>query len=145
MHFKWLGHVGYLETAYDEYISAGIDIADDQRFSNAPRWTAGASAVADIPLRSGGWLLARIDGNYQSKTYPTTELSEAIAQTGYTLWNASLTWHSPQERWQVALIGQNLGDKAYRTTGFDFPPPLSIRNGFYGAPRTVSLSMTYYF
>jgi len=144
-HFKWLGHVGYLETGYDEYMSAGVDIADDQRFSNAPRWTAGASAIVDVPLRSDGWLLARIDGNYQSKTYPTTELSEAIAQAGYTLWNASLTWHSPQERWQLALIGQNLGNKAYRTTGFDFPPPLNIRTGFYGAPRTVSVSMTYSF
>jgi len=144
-HFKWLGHVGYLETGYDEYVSEGVDIADGQRFTNAPRWTAGASAIADVPLRSGGWLLARIDGNYQSKTYPTTELSEAIAQAGYTLWNASLTWHSPQERWQLALVGQNLGNKAYRTTGFDFPPPLSIRTGFYGAPRTVSLSLTHYF
>jgi iron complex outermembrane receptor protein len=143
--FRWLGHVGYLETGYDEYMSAGVDIADDQRFSNAPRWTAGASAIADVPLRSGGWLLARVDGNYQSKTYPTTELSEAIAQTGYILWNASLTWHSPQQRWQLALIGQNLGNKAYRTTGFDFPPPLSIRTGYYGAPRTVSLSLTYCF
>ena len=144
-HFRWLGHVGYLETRYDEYISAGVDIADDQRFTNAPRWTSGVSAIADIPLRSGGWLLARVDGNYQSKTYPTTDLSEAIAQAGYTLWNASLTWHSPQQRWQLALVGQNLGDKAYRTTGFDFPPPLSIRTGFYGAPRTVALSLSYYF
>jgi iron complex outermembrane receptor protein len=143
--FRWLGHVGYLETKYDEYRSKGVDIADEQRFTNAPRWTAGASAIADIPLRWGGWLLARVDGNYQSKVYPTTDLSEAIAQDGYTLWNASLTWRSPQQNWQVALGGQNLGDKAYRVTGYAFPPPIGITTGYYGAPRTVSLSMTYYF
>ena len=69
-HLKWLGHAGYLETQYDEYISAGVDIADDQRFTNAPRWTGGVSAIAESRCVRGGWLLARIDGNYQSKAYP---------------------------------------------------------------------------
>mgnify|MGYP003296308735 CR=1 FL=1 len=43
------------------------------------------------------------------------------------------------------LVGQNLGNKAYRVTGYDFPPPIGIRTGFYGAPRTVSLSLAYSF
>jgi iron complex outermembrane receptor protein len=142
-HLKWQGHVGYLDTKFDEYISAGVDIADSQRFPDAPRWTSGLSFIADIPLPAGS-LSARIDGFYQSKVYPTPDLDEAIAQDGYALWNASLTWRSPKETWQVALLGQNLTNKEYRVTGSGLPF-LGIVTGFYGPPRTVALSMAYYF
>ena len=138
-----LGHVGYLDTHYGEFISDGVNIAHDQRFTNAPRWNAGASTLIDIALTSGS-LLARIDGNYQSKVYPTTDLNEQIAQDGYTLWNASLTWRSPRQDWQLELIGYNLSDKAYRTTGFAIIPP-GIVTAEYGPPRMVALSATYFF
>jgi iron complex outermembrane receptor protein len=141
-HLKWLGHAGYLDTKYDKFISADVNIASGQRFADAPRWTSGVSAIADIPLSSAGSLVARIDGNYQSKVYPTPDLNEAIARDGYALWNASLTWRSPT--WQVALLGQNLTDKEYRVTGWDVSG-LGIVTGFYGQPRTISLSLTYYF
>jgi iron complex outermembrane receptor protein len=141
-HLKWLWHAGYLDTKYEQFISAGVNIASGQRFADAPRWTSGVSAIADIPLSSAASLIARVDGNYQSKVYPTPDLNEAIAQDGYTLWNASLTWRSPT--WQVALLGQNLTAKEYRVTGWDVSG-LGIVTGFYGEPRTVSLSLTYYF
>jgi len=139
----WLGHVGYLDARYDEFLSKGVNIARDQRFTNAPRRTAGASAIVDIPLPSGS-LTARLDGNYQSKVYPTTELNEKIAQDGYTLWNATLTWRSPRQDWQLELIGHNLSDKAYRTTGFALPP-FGILTAEYGPPRMVWLAATYFF
>jgi len=144
-YLRWLGHAGYLDTGYEEFISKGVNVADKQRFTNAPRWTSGVSAIAEIPLKSAGILVARVDGNYQSKVYPTTDLSEFIAQDGYTLWNASLTWHSPSKRWQAALVGLNLTDKAYRITGSDNVPLLGLRTAYYGPPKTVSVSATYFF
>lgn len=140
-HLRWIGNAGYLDSRYDHYLSGGVDIAGQQRFANAPRLTAGASVIATIPLALAGSLVARIDGRYQSKVYPTTDLSEEIAQAGYSLWNASLAWRSPGGRWQVALMGQNLTDKAYRTTGFNLPS-FGILTGFYGPPRTVALSLS---
>jgi iron complex outermembrane receptor protein len=139
-----LAHAGYLDTRYDEYISDGVDIADSQRFTNAPRWTAGASAMLELPLRGGSRFSGRLDGHYQSKTYPSSELSEVLAQDGYTLWNATLAWHSPKGTWQVALSSQNLSDKAYTTSGFivEFNDTLSR---FYGPPRTTALSVTWSF
>ena len=84
------------------------------------------------------------DSRFQSKVYPTTDLNEFLAQDSYAVWNASLTYRAPTQRWQLALYGQNLGDKAYRTTGYDFPT-LGIRTGYYGPPRTAALAITYYF
>jgi iron complex outermembrane receptor protein len=137
---RWRAHAGYLDTRYDHFYSGGVDLADGKRFANAPRWNAGNSLVLDLPLRGGGWLLARIDGRLQAKVYPTTELDEAMAQPAYAVWNASLAWTSPQQRWQVALRGENLGDTAYRVTGFSFPT-LGILSGHYGPPRNWSLSL----
>jgi iron complex outermembrane receptor protein len=142
---QWMFHAGYLDAKYDEFISAGVDIADTQQFANSPRWTSGTSAIADIPLgQDRGRLQFRVDGNYQSRTIPSADLVQDIAQAGYTLWNASLSYRSPNERWHWALRGNNLGDKAYRVTGYDFPA-LGIRSGFFGPPRTYSLAFTYSF
>ncbi len=143
-HLRWVGNAGFLDSRYDHYLSGGVDIAKQQRFANAPRLTAGASVIATIPLPSAGSLVARVDGRYQSKVYPTTDLSEEIAQAGYSLWNASLAWRSPGGRWQLALMGQNLADKAYRTTGFNLPSA-GVLTGFYGSPRTVALSLSQFF
>jgi iron complex outermembrane receptor protein len=126
------------------HVSAGVNIADTQRFTNAPRLDRGASAIAEFPPEISRHVAARVDGNYQSKVYPTTDLSEFIAQDGYTLWNASLTWRSPSNKWQAALVGLNLTDKAYRITGWD-APLLGLRTAYYGPPKTVSASVTYFF
>ena len=143
-HLRWLGNVGYLHAKYDEYLSAGVNIADSQHLVNAPRLTGGFSAIADLPLGAAGSLVARVDGHYQSKVYSSPELvsalAEATAQDGYTLWNASLIYQPPRQQWQLALHGQNLGDKSYRTSGNSDP-----LIGYYGPPRTTWLSLTWFF
>ena len=137
----WNGQVGYLDARYDRYIDSGLDIAASRRFSNAPRWTAGTSLVAEFPLHVAGLLRARIDGRYQGKVWQTAELDDALAQDGYAVWNASLAWTSPAQRWRLAVHGNNLADVSYRTTGFSCPT-LGILSGHYGPPRTFALTVT---
>ena len=91
----------------------------------------------------GGELTARANYSRQSKVYPTTDLSEAIAQDSYGIFNAGLVWRD-NEHWTVALQGTNLADKEYRTTGYNIAV-LGILTGFYGPPRQVSLSVRYDF
>jgi iron complex outermembrane receptor protein len=140
---SWTGHVGYLDAGYDQYIDGGVDVASSRVFPNAPRWTAGTSLVADVPLQAGGALRARVDGRYQSEVRPTTDLSPLLVQPGYALWNASVAWDLPGERWQVALRGDNLADTGYLTSGFEYR--FGITTGYYGPPRTVSLTLDYSF
>ena len=140
---SWIGHVGYLDAGYDEYIDRGVDVASSRDFPNAPEWTAGTSLVADFPLETTGALHARIDGRYQSTVRPTTDTTALLVQPAYALWNASLSWTSPDERWEVALRGDNLGDTSYLTSGFWYP--FGITTGYYGPPRTYSLALAYSF
>jgi iron complex outermembrane receptor protein len=99
--------------------------------------------VFDVPIERGA-LHARVDGRYQSEVRPTTDLSELLVQPGYTLWNASLAWDLPDGRWQVALRGDNLGDTRYLTGGFTYQT-FGITTGYYGPPRTYSLTLAYSF
>ena len=101
------------------------------------------SALHSLPLASGGNLSTRLSYSYQSEVYPTTDLSEAIKQPGYGLVSAGVIWQT-SGAWRFALEGANLADKAYRTTGYNIPA-LGILTGFYGAPRTYSLTATYDF
>jgi iron complex outermembrane receptor protein len=141
-HVEWGGNVGFLDARYDRYLENGTNVADQRRFPNAPRWTAGTGVAGDFPVRRG-WLRARVDGRYQAETWPSTDLTPLLRQGGYALWNASLGWTSPGQRWDVTLRGDNLGDTAYRTAGFAYP--FGIVTGYYGPPRTYALTVAYAF
>ena len=136
------GNYAYLHTAYDEFIDRGINVAANQKFTNAPGHSAAVNFTWTGDL-FGGELVARAGYSRQSKVYPTTDLSEAIAQNAYSLINAGLVWRD-NENWTVSLQGTNLADKSYRTTGYNIPV-LGILTGFYGPPRQLSLGVRYDF
>ncbi|MDZ4814229.1 MAG: TonB-dependent receptor [Pseudomonadota bacterium] len=149
--FQWLpsehwsihGNLAFLDAEYDEFITRGVNVANAQKFTNAPDMSGALSAQYNFDAFDGT-LSARIGVSYQDKVYPTTDLSEAIAQKDYALYNAGLIWRGPASPWTVSLQGSNLFDKDYRTTGYNIPV-LGILTGFYGAPRTFSLSVGYQF
>jgi iron complex outermembrane recepter protein len=128
---------------YDEFITAGTNIADSQRFTNAPEFSGAVNLEYRTELARGGSLSTRVGYSYQSEVYPTTDLSEAIRQPGYGLLNAGVIWKSGGP-WTLSLQGSNLADEEYRTTGYNIGV-LGILTGFYGPPRQYSLSVRYDF
>ncbi len=136
------GNAAYLDATYDEFVSRNVNIADSQYMTNAPKRSGALTAAYTWPA-FGGELMARATASYQSKVYPTTDLSEAIAQSGYSLFSAGLVWRGDGP-WAFSLQGSNLGDKEYRTTGYNIPV-LGILSGFYGTPRQYTLAATYSF
>ncbi len=137
------GNLAWLDTKYDEFISGGVNVAQDQKFTNAPEFSGAVNAEYLHDLGNGGDLSFRVGYSYQSSVIPTTDLSTAIEQPGYGLVNAGIIW-STGRSWTFALQGSNLTDKEYRTTGYNIPA-LGILTGFYGAPRTVSVSARFDF
>jgi iron complex outermembrane recepter protein len=137
------GNFAYLHTKYTQYMTRGVNVADQQKFTNAPKWSGGLSLENTHALANGGNLTARINYTYQSLVYPETTLSPLIAQPAYGLWNAGVIWQVSQP-WTLSLQGTNLANKSYRTTGYNISS-LGIVTGFYGAPRMVTLSARYTF
>jgi iron complex outermembrane receptor protein len=137
------GNVAYLHTKYTQFLSGGVNIADTQRFTNAPKWSGGLSLENTYPLANGGSITGRINYTYQTSVYPETTLSPLILQPSYGLWNAGVIWQI-NDPWTLSLQGSNLANKAYRTTGYNIAA-LGIVTGYYGAPRVVTLSARYKF
>jgi iron complex outermembrane receptor protein len=141
--FSLQGNFAWLDAEYDEFISNNVNVADGQKFTNAPDRSAAISALHTLQLADGGSFTSRISYSAQSEVYPTTDLSEVIKQPGYGLLSAGFIWQT-DGAWRFALEGSNLTDKEYRTTGYNIGA-LGILTGFYGAPRTYSLTATYDF
>lgn len=142
-NWTFSGNFAYLHTKYTQFESGGVNIADTQRFTNAPKWSGGLNLEHTIPLADGGSVSGRINYTYQTSVYPETTLSPLIMQPSYGLWNAGVIWHINQP-WSLSLQGTNLANKSYRTTGYNIAA-LDIVTGFYGPPRMVTLSARYSF
>lgn len=140
------GNVTYLDTEYKEFLDRGVDIADQQEFTNTPQWTATLNTTYSHFFANGSEFVGRLTYSYRDDVIPTTDLSDIVAQEGYDTVDATLAYTSADGQWRVALEGRNLTDEEYRTTGYDlrnsgFP----IVQGFYGNPRSIALKVGYEF
>ena len=137
------GNVATTDATYKEYLDRGVNVASTKWFTNTPKFSAAFNIEAKAAAPWGGLLRSRVGLSYRTKVYPTTDLSEAIAQRAYTLVNAGLVWERDRN-WTFSLQGNNLTNQAYRTDGYNIPS-LGVLSGYYGPPRALSLSATYKF
>jgi len=147
-HWLISGNLAYLDAKYDKFIYAGVDIADEQDFTNAPEFSGALNVEYRTELGNGGNLSARIGYSYQSEVTATTEIIRTgavpIRQDGYGLLNAGVIWKL-NDAWSFSLQGSNLADEEYLTTGYSLNAALGVFTGFYGNPRQYSLSARYDF
>ena len=147
---NWLisGNLAWLDAKYDEFMYAGVNIADEQEFTNAPEFSGAVNVEYRFDLASGGNIATRLGYSYQDRVVATTEIvrtgAKPIEQGAYGLVNAGVIWRT-EGPWTFSLQGSNLADKEYRTTGYNLNAALGVMTGFYGAPRQVSLSARYDF
>ncbi|HYC03212.1 MAG TPA: TonB-dependent receptor [Azospirillaceae bacterium] len=137
--------LGFLDSEYDRYAGpGGVDISGQRELVNAPRWSGRLGASYSLPLSFGDLTL---DGDvaYRSKTYPTVSSSEVLAQDGYALVNLQATLEFGDGAWAVSGGVKNLTDKRYISHGFDLSDSLGYQLGYYGDPRTWSLSLRHRF
>ncbi len=142
---NWLisGNLAWLDSEYDEYLTAGVDVSDAQRFTNAPDFSGAINVEYRMPLANGGDFSARVGYSYQTEVWPTTDLSPVIRQGSYGLLSAGAIWNI-NDAWMLSLQGSNLTDEEYRTTGYNIAS-YGVLTGFYGAPRQYSLSARFSF
>ena len=150
----WLavnGYVSYLDMAPDEFLDQNRDgFVDTQVITNAPKWTGGLRLNFDFPV-AGGLLTASVGGAYRSSAVLTNEggsfagrAVRPITEDAYALYDAWVSWLSPDAKWRVGLNAKNMTDVGYLTSGYNIPA-LGILTGSYGPPRTVLATIEYRF
>lgn len=158
--------IGYIDAEYREYIaniaSTPTDVAQYRRVQNTPKWTASGTISYTAPVGDGSLYLGSTV-SWRSKTYQFEIPNPYIDQKGYALWDASIVYTAPDDRWTFGVHGKNLLDKEYKTSGYTFvaanattgeiinnaagfPTPSLGREGtltaFYGNPRQVFVTGT---
>ena len=141
------GSAGYLHDKYDELssdaIRTGITLGD--RLANIPRWTASAGATWETDLGAAGRLSLHGDLSYKSKVYFDNLNTEAIAQSGYTLYAARIAFRPAAIKGlELSVSGTNVSNERYRVTGY-FADISGYDYGFAGRPREIIGSIKYNF
>jgi iron complex outermembrane receptor protein len=164
-HLSFAGTLGYLDAKYLQFITniAGlgpVDVANDRKIQNTPKWTLSGSLDYDTPM-AGGRLDLNTTVSYRSSSQQFELATPMLDQKAFSLWDANLVWRSPGNRYEFGLHGKNLLNKKYIVSGYNFlaqnpytggfildangkPIPTlgttGILTAYYGNPREVFLS-----
>jgi iron complex outermembrane recepter protein len=156
---------GYLDTEYEEFIDAGVNVANNRAFPYAARNTASLTADATLAETSYGAWNATVSARYTSRffgyPYPlqsnvpgdpgsnsaTTQNAYNTEVKGYTVVDARLALDEiplgAGLEGQIALWARNLLDEEYENVGIDFGTAFGgLRTAYYGDPRTVGVDFT---
>ncbi len=156
------GNLGLIDAEFKEAVTfvpgtGQVDISDRFSVTNTPETTANIGFSYNLITEIGDVIF---NGNYNYRSsYALVELDNLLTQDSYGLLNLGVTWLSNDGHWSVALHGKNLTDEAYLVGNYAFiaPDPANPGQyipglggdntliGYYGAPRTVSLSVGYRF
>jgi len=149
------GTLTYLHARYTDFPNAyvtgfGTFDAAGQALNYAPDWSFIVGATYNFDLFPGhGSEFAGLDYSGQSTEYFTPANNGVGAVTGYLqqqgpyqVLGARLGWNSPDNRWNVSVIGLNLTNRQYVTGTVDYTVRIAGRPG---DPRTVRGQFTYRF
>lgn len=158
------GTAGYLDAKYLSFIdSRGIDVANNRRIQNTPKWTASGTLAYSVPA-GAGTVDFSATASYRSASQQFELRTPMLDQPGFTLFDANLVW-SINDAFSIGLHGRNLTDKRYIVSGYNFllqnpdtgafipraAPPSAYTptlgaegtlTAYYGNPRQVFVTAT---
>lgn len=128
---------------YDKFVDTSGNDNSGNPIANVPDWTITTSVVADIPIPTNlGSLRTRVDFRTRSDITVDADTDRVFGiRQGKEKLGARLTWTSANDRYEIAIWGQNLLNKAEMVS-------ISPYGGFnqrmvaYSAPRTFGVSLT---
>jgi len=145
--------VGYIDAQFDEFVTfnpaTGLreNLADQRAFQNTPEFTGSLSLNWNHSFGDRGVLTIVPAVSFRDDYQLFEAANPAIDQKAYELYDLTATWTAADGKLSVSASGRNLGDERYRVGGYVFPGALfgNVQNGFYGPPRTYTLSLAYRF
>ena len=128
-------NIGWLDTENKDPRFDGLDLP------NAPR-VSFSNVISYKRRLSNDWTIAPVFyASYQDEAFKTLENQPLLKAENYWLVNARLALQK-NNRWEIALWGNNLTDEEYIVEAFDQAGAgVLIYN--YGMPRTYGVSLSY--
>lgn len=111
---------------------------------NTPKWAFNLHGDYDYPLANGGQLSLGGDISYKGKQYFSETNDNAESAKAYTLFDATLTYTAPGEKWHVTAWGKNLSNELVAAGSFAVSLSRTVGTTFL-PPRTYGVTLGYNF
>jgi len=108
----------------------------------APKWSSTLYADMEWNLSDSLQASARVEGAYRSSIYLDGDLDPNVKQGGYAKFNARIALGAENGRWEVAVYGRNLTNKATYTFSTDAPLGAGAYMASIEEPRVIGLQLT---
>ena len=139
--------LSFLNARLGQFVSgAGTPNAQNytgDQLPNAPKFNAIFGADYALPLVRGDILDASLSATYRAHQFFESNNNPLVAQRGYWLLDARVSWTSPNKRWDVAVLGKNLSGQEYLNFSNDLSSGLGIIEEIVGPPRYVGGELVY--
>lgn len=140
--------VGYIDAKYTEFMAGGINVAAARDVQNTPDWTGAGSLTYKAPLSlfdRTGEISFNGSASYRGATQQFEFAIPLLDQSSFWLYDAAVNWVSDDGHLRLSLVGRNLADERYITSGYNFPGVATDNSvlAFYGNPRTVTASIAF--
>jgi iron complex outermembrane receptor protein len=139
--------LGYLDAKYKEFFElsgtgARVDLKSNKP-AFSPKWTAQLAAYYRFGLTNRLNLTVGGDVTHRSSHYLSVRNTPLLFQKSYEVLNAQIILSDALDVWRIAAGVKNIDDKRYLVDAQDFAAVGGARTGYYGAPRTYSLTVSY--
>lgn len=147
-----------LETEYDEFVTEdpGILMGNRERdlagneLPRAPGYSGYFSALYAIPLPGGAKIELWGNVQFTDDQFFTQFNRSNVMQESYELFNAKISYISPNERWAITGYVDNLTDEDYFTNALESGVPTPgvdpvVPQFFVGAPSTYGVKVRYHY
>jgi iron complex outermembrane receptor protein len=137
---------GYTNAKFTSYAALNVltgqieDFSDQRGFQNTPKYNIHVAATYAKDLGSAGTLAFTPSLSFRSEYQLFEIVNPVLDQEAYELVDASLVWTSADDRFQIGAHARNLFDARYRVGGYPFGTVVASDIGFYGPPRTFTIS-----
>jgi len=150
--------IGTIDSEFKEVIDYDengnpFDKSDIFTISNTPDYTLNLGASYTMESTVGDFVFNA--SYYYRDDYVLFEENSLLTQDGYGITNLGINWYGNDGNWSAGLHMKNITDEEYMIGGYQFVAPqddgtylpgLGGDNtliGYYGDPRTLSLTVTY--
>ena len=140
-------NLSFLNARLGQFVSgAGTPAAQNytgNQLPNAPKFNAVLGADYAQPFSRGDVVDFSVSATYRAHQFFESNNNPLVAQAGYWLLDARLSWTSPNKRWDVAVLGKNLAGQEYLNFSNDLTSGFGILEEIVGPPRYVGGELTY--
>lgn len=134
---------GYTHTKFDEFNSVlGGDLSGN-RLPSAPETNVNLAVRYEWPAFAGKFAI-EADTKYMSRQFFNVNNDPLLAQGGYGLIGARVSYATADDRLVFTLWGKNLGDRDYLVDAFDLAA-FGFDQLVVGDPRTYGATLAYRF